>query len=169
MKPGILERIGENSDSNGDGRTTDDLARSIKSWSGANSVMLVYLTHDAMGGYAVGPNQGYADKLALSYWGVGSSGRFDSVPASYEHEALHLYGALDEYSGSSYCGQTSILAVDPMDLFYSNTNHITCSGSTNSVMRDPYSTSTISTSSRKFIGWGDHDSDGILDPVDSSP
>ena len=71
-----------------------------------------------------------------------------SIPyqGSYEHEALHLYGALDEYSGSSYCGQTSILAVDPMDYLYSNTNHITCSGSTNSVMRDPYSTSTISQS-----------------------
>ncbi|MGB7787209.1 hypothetical protein [Methanoregula sp.] len=62
-------------DTNGDGRTTDDLARSIKSWSGSNSVMLMFLTHDAMGGYAVGPDQGYADKLALSYWGTGSSGR----------------------------------------------------------------------------------------------
>ena len=157
------------SDSNGDGRITDDMARSIKSANSANAVAILYLTHDDKGGYAVGPDQGYADKLALSYWGNGSSGRFDSVPGSYEHEVLHLFGALDEYSGASYCGQTSSLAVDPMHQLYTNTNHIGCSGSTNSVMRDPYSTSTISLSSKRFIGWGDHDSDGILDPADSTP
>jgi hypothetical protein len=169
---GWMERAAQNigySDSNGDGRTTDDMARSIKSWSGADSVMLLYLTHDDKGGYAIGPDQGFADKLALSYWGLGGGGRFNSVPGSYEHEGLHLYGALDEYTGSSSCGQASILAVDPMHQFYTNTNHISCSGSTNSVMRDPYTTSTISLSSKRFIGWGDHDSDGTLDPDDSTP
>ncbi len=56
-------------DSNGDGRTTDDMARSIKTWSGADSVIVLYYTHDDMGAYAVGPDQGYADKGAISYWG----------------------------------------------------------------------------------------------------
>jgi len=169
---GWMEQAAQNlgyTDTNGDGRRTDDMARSIKSWSGSDSVMILYLTHDDRGGYAVGPDQGFADKLALSYWGIGGGGRFNSVPGSYEHEGLHLYGALDEYTGASSCGQASILAVDPMHQFYTNTNHITCSGSTNSVMRDPYSTSTISQSSARFIGWGDHDSDGTLDPDDSTP
>ena len=156
-------------DVNGDGRITDDMARSIKSWSGADTVILLYLTHDDMGGYAVGPDKGYADKTAISYWGRADWGRFASVPGSYEHESLHLYGALDEYSGASYCGQSSSLAVSPMHDMYTNTNHISCSSSTNSVMRDPYSTSLISTSSRCFIGWGDYDSDGIIDSIDSTP
>jgi hypothetical protein len=122
-----------------------------------------------MGGYAVGPDQGYADKGALSYWGRADWGRFPSVPESYEHESLHLYGALDEYAGVSSCGQSSILAVSPMHEMYTNTNHISCPSSTNSVMRDPYTTSTISLSSRRFIGWGDYDNDGILDPLDGTP
>ncbi len=169
---GWMEEAARNlgySDSNGDGRRTDDMARSIKSWSGADTVILLYLTHDDMGGYAIGPDQGYADRTAISYWGRANWGRFDSVPGSYEHESLHLYGALDEYTGASFCGQSSILAVSPMHDMYTNTNHISCSSSTNSVMRDPYSTSTISTSSRRFIGWGDYDNDGVLDPIDTTP
>jgi len=163
------EELGSVLGLNGDGRTTDDMARSLKNWSGANTVILLYLTHDDMGGYAVGPDQGYADKGALSYWGRADWGRFPSVPESYEHESLHLYGALDEYAGVSSCGQSSILVVSPMHEMYTNTNHISCPSSTNSVMRDPYTTSTISLSSRRFIGWGDYDNDGILDPLDGTP
>jgi len=163
------EELGSVLGLNGDGRTTDDMARSLKNWSGANTVILLYLTHDDMGGYAVGPDQGYADKGALSYWGRADWGRFPSVPESYEHESLHLYGALDEYAGVSSCGQSSILAVSSMHEMYTNTNHISCPSSTNSVMRDSYTTSTISLSSRRFIGWGDYDNDGILDPLDGTP
>eukprot|EP00825_Cyclidium_porcatum_P043645 TRINITY_DN623_c0_g1_i1.p2 TRINITY_DN623_c0_g1~~TRINITY_DN623_c0_g1_i1.p2 ORF type:complete len:224 (-),score=-3.09 TRINITY_DN623_c0_g1_i1:90-761(-) len=169
---GWMERAAQNigySDSNGDGRYTDDMARALKSSTGADSVTLMFLTHDAFSGYAVGPDQGYADKSAIGYWLVGSGGvHYFSTPFDYEHEALHLYGALDEYSGSSYCGQASILAVDPMQQFYTNTNHISCSGSTTSVMRERGQTG-ISLSTKKFIGWGDHDNDGTLDPFDSSP
>ena len=168
---GWMEEAARNlgySDSNGDGRTTDDLARSIKSWSGADTVILLYLTHDDMGGYAIGPDQGYADKTAISYWGKADWGRFDSMPGSYEHESLHLYGALDEYAGASFCGQSSILAVSPMHDMYTNTNHVSCSSSTNSIMRDT-GIPTISTSTKRFIGWGDYDDDGILDPIDATP
>ncbi|MCK9306104.1 MAG: hypothetical protein M0P17_01080 [Methanoculleus sp.] len=169
---GWMEEAARNlgySDSNGDGRTTDDMARAAKSWSGADTVILLYFTHDDMGGYAIGPDQGYADKGALSYWGRGAGWRFPSAPGSYEHESLHLYGALDEYAEVSFCGQSSILAVSPMHDMYTNTNHVSCPSSANSVMRDPYTTSTISTSSRRFIGWGDYDNDGILDPIDGAP
>jgi len=167
---GWMEEAARNigyTDINGDGRTTDDMARAAKSWSGADSVILLYFTHDDMGGYAVGPDQGYADKGALSYWGRADWGRFPSVPESYEHESLHLYGALDEYAAKgTFCGQSSILAVSPMHDMYTNTNHISCPSVTNSVMLYLYNTSTISISSGRFIGWGDYDSDGILDPID---
>lgn len=80
-----------------------------------------------------------------------------------------MYGALDEYTGASACNAVSILAVDPMQQFYTNTNHISCpSGSVSTVMRDN-GVITIGLSTKKFIGWGDHDSDGTLDPMDSSP
>jgi hypothetical protein len=169
---GWMERAAQNlgySDSNSDGRYTDDMTRAIKSYQGADSVMLMFLTHDATRSYAVGPDQGYADKAAIGYWWVGSNGvYYFSTPYHYEHEALHLYGALDEYSGASYCGQASSLAVDPMQQFYTNTNHVNCAGSTTSVMRDLGET-VISLSTKRFIGWGDHDNDGTLDPFDSSP
>ncbi|ADN36302.1 hypothetical protein Mpet_1545 [Methanolacinia petrolearia DSM 11571] len=169
---GWMEEAAENigyTDVNDDGRTTDDLARSVKSWSGADSVILLYFTHDDWGAYAVGPDKGYADKTAISYWGRTGSGSVPSVPGSYEHESLHLYGALDEYAESSYCGQSSILAVSPMHDMYTNTNHVTCISSTPSVMRDHTATSVISTSTRCFIGWGDYDNDGTIDPFDSTP
>ena len=169
---GWMERAAQNlgySDTNSDGRYTDDMARALKTYAGADSVILMFLTHDAFTGYAVGPDQGYADKTAIGYWFVGSGGvYYFSQPFDYEHESLHLYGALDEYAGASACGQTSILAVDPMQLFYTNTNHITCSGATTSVMRERGQT-VISLSTKRFIGWGDHDNDGTLDPFDSSP
>lgn len=169
---GWMERAAQNigySDSNGDGRYSDDMARALKSSTGADSVILMFLTHDAFTGYAVGPNQGYADKTAIGYWWVGSGGvHYFSQPFDYEHESLHLYGALDEYAGASSCNAVSILAVDPMQQFYTNTNHVTCAGATNSVMRERGQT-VISTSTKRFIGWGDHDNDGTLDPFDSTP
>jgi hypothetical protein len=170
---GWMERAAQNlgyTDGNNDGRYTDDMARALKSYQGADSVVLLFATHDVTRSYAVGPDQGYADKTAIGYWWLGSdSAAHFATQYHYEHEALHLYGALDEYAGSSTCNAASILAVDPMQQFYTNTNHISCgSGSTTSVMRDLGET-VISPSTKRFIGWGDHDNDGTLDPFDSSP
>ena len=170
---GWMEQAAQNlgyTDSNSDGRYTDDMARALKSYQGADSVMLMFATHDITRSYAVGPDQGYADKAAIGYWWMGSDSAVHfATQYHYEHEALHLYGALDEYAGSSSCNAVSILAVDPMQQFYVNTNHLSCgSGSTTSVMRDLGET-VISLSTKRFIGWGDHDNDGTLDPFDSSP
>jgi len=69
-------------------------ARALKSNQGADSVMLMFTTHDVNRSYAVGPDQGYADNTAIGYWGVGSGGvYYFSQPFDYEHEALHLCGA----------------------------------------------------------------------------
>lgn len=169
---GWMERAAQNlgyTDSNSDGRYTDDMARALKSYQGADSVLLMFATHDVTRSYAVGPDQGYADKAAIGYWWLGSDSAVHfATQYHYEHEALHLYGALDEYEGPSYCGQASSLAVDPMQQFYTNTNNFNCSVSTTSVMRDLGET-VISLSTKRFIGWGDHDNDGTLDPFDSSP
>jgi hypothetical protein len=59
---------------------------------------------------------------------------------------------------------------------YKNSNYETCPLSTKQgIMFDPYSDLfnpfwwQISQSSRRWIGWGDFDNDGILDPLDARP
>jgi uncharacterized protein YneR len=155
-------------DLNGDRRVSDEFARYWKAYEGADSVVIVYFTHDAMGAYAAGASWGYADKAVVSYWGYNGE-FFDAVPGSYEHETVHIFGALDETLGSSTCGEYSIFAVSPMKEMYKNTNHENCAEWTNSVMRYYWLTNIISSSSKKFIGWGDYDNDGILDPLDNTP
>jgi PKD repeat protein len=160
-----------------DGRYTTKLAKYMKSISGADSVILVFFTHDDKGATATGPDQGYADKVLVSYWGVSQGQVFDSQAGSYEHEIVHAYGALDEYIGGNGvdCNYgPSRLAVSPMYEMYKNTNYDTCPSSTKrGVMYYPYNNGPfwyeISSSSRKFIGWGDFDGDGMVDPLDSDP
>lgn len=117
-------------DTNGDGWYTDDFARSLKQSTNSDSVMLIFSTHDNKGAYAVGPDKGHGDKAAVSYLGMYSDGRdFPSVPNTYQHEALHFYGALDEYIVEGYTSPSqtyrlkSILSVSPMSEMYENRNH----------------------------------------------
>ena len=157
-------------DTNGDGRVSDEFARDNKASEGADAIVIIYCTHDARGAYAAGTFWGYADKAVISFWGLNGNNFFNSAPSSYEHETVHIFGALDEWVGSSYCGEQSSFAISPMREMYTNTNHQNCVGHLDgSVMNDPYSYSLISGSSRKFIGWGDFDGDGTLDPLDSDP
>jgi PKD repeat protein len=157
-------------DTNGDGRVSDEFARDNKASEGADAIVIIYCTHDARGAYAAGTFWGYADKAVISFWGLNGNNFFNSAPGSYEHETVHLFGALDEWVGASDCGEQSIFAVSPMREMYTNTNHQNCVGHLDgSVMNDPYSYSFISGSSRNFIGWGDFDGDNILDPLDSDP
>ncbi len=159
-------------------RSTENLAYNLKQTYGADSVILCFFTHDDKGSTAIGPDQGYADKVLVSYWGIGNGGiRFNSEPGSYEHETVHAYGALDEWGGNGIeCNfWPSGLAVSPMHEMYRNTNFYTCPGSTHSgVMYSPYDAFLypwweISQASRKWIGWGDFDTDGTLDPLDARP
>lgn len=113
-------------------RYTENLAYRLKQTYNADSVILCFFTHDDKGSTATGPDQGYADKVLVSYWGIKSTGRFSSEPGSYEHEIIHSYGALDEYGGNGIeCNfWPSGLAVSPMREMYKNTNFYTCPSST---------------------------------------
>lgn len=176
---GWMERAAQQfgyGNNNPDGRYTENLTKHYKDVSGADSVMLVYFTHDDLGGTAIGPDQGYADRIALSYWGDGGSWRFNSEPGSYEHEAVHAYGALDEWGGNGVsCNfYPSGLAVSPMHEMYNNSNYYTCPLATKrGVMWYCYESDPhwfeVSDSAANFIGWGDYDYDGLLDPLDSDP
>jgi hypothetical protein len=165
------------SDQNAEGRATYDMATHFKSEYDADSVIIIYFTHDANSSYALNPAlTGYADKTAVSYWTYNDIGDDISPDRIYEHEILHLFGALDEYTtnsslnlGPSYCGQKSILAVTPMSEMYINSNNWNCSGSIPSVMNYYPDSDAIESSTQRFIGWGDFDHDGELDPLDSTP
>ncbi len=58
-----------------------------------------------------------------------------------------------------------------MNRYYRNTNHVNdqINHTLPSVMRQHRDTQYISISTQRFIGWGDHDNDGILDPFDTLP
>ena len=169
--------LGFRTDSNGDGRTTDDMVRHYKNLNNYDSVLIVYCTHDDKGAYTI-PGDWYADWVVVSHWGRRDDGSlFTAEAGSYEHEILHQYGALDEWIGMSSCGERSGFSVSPMHEMYTNTNHQNCNPHVDSsVMNNPYYYNgnnplwyNISDSTRKFIGWGDFDADGTLDPLDSRP
>jgi hypothetical protein len=173
------QQLGYGSNSQYD-RYSEYLARSLKTTYDADSVMLVFVTHDEKGATATGPDSGYADKVLISFKGLRpDESTWDSEAGSYEHEILHAYGALDEYGGGNgiECnGGPSGLAVSPMYETYLNTNYETCPSATlRGVMYKPYSSVItpfwyeINTSTRNFIGRGDYDNDGILDSLDPDP
>jgi len=107
----------------------------------------------------------------------------------YIHETLHAFGAADEYSGStvSYCSDpadctTNVTNVSPGSSWnslypynpdgswgYPNGNCDLCSGTSNSIMKCCGSGTSgwISSYTRGQIGWGDHDNDLFLDPLDA--
>jgi hypothetical protein len=165
-----------------DGRYTTKLAEYMKSVSGADSVILVFFTHDNVGAGAVPSGNGYADRVGVSYWGKNPPyPDYNSEPGSYEHEIVHAYGTLDEYFGNPVIHPEltcnfwpSMMAVSPMYEMYKNSNHASCPSSTKrGVMYYPYYSdpywSDLSTAAKNFIGWGDFDGDGILDPLESDP
>ena len=145
---------------------TEQMARSIKSWAGADQVVIIYLTHDNQGCYATGTSTGYADMAVISYWypGLPNTPLTQTPSGVYAHEVYHLYGALDEYSGSSFCGQYSDLAVSPMHDKYTNQHHEDCSPLNVFIMRNSVLNVGPSPSTKNFIGWGDWNGNGILDP-----
>lgn len=77
--------------------------------------------------------------------------------------------ALNEYLGSnSGYLDYSYRAVSPMNRWYRNTNFHTNNQQHdhNSVMCDHRYSNKISDSTRKFIGRGDHDGNGVIDLFD---
>lgn len=152
---------------------SDYVARAFKSYTNSDCVVIVFFTHDYKGAYAV-LHAGYADKGVVSYWGgtapsSPSIPRDEALPESYQHEILHLFGAADEYSGQGGDGgHPSYFAVSPMNFHYRNTNHHnSTTHDHDSVMCQHRDSNEISLSTKRFIGWGDHDNDGILDPEDA--
>ena len=104
----------------------DDVARSIKVQTNSDAVIVLYFTPDVSSGYAVPLESGvYGERAVVAYWeeAPSSSGSVQAKDATYQHEVLHLFGAVDEYQGSnSGYLDYSYRAVSPMNRWYRNTN-----------------------------------------------
>lgn len=166
------ENLGFTSTSSSNQRSTEIMARYFENYYEADSVIFIYCIHDVGTSYALLPRRGYADSCVLYFW-RSQFLLFKELNEGnvYAHESLHLYGALDEYpTTQSTDGITSYMAVNPLNEWYTNTNHhnnpnhyhsIMCAdgiyGVTNPVISQP---------TRNFIGWGDKDNDGIIDAIE---
>jgi hypothetical protein len=89
----------------------------------------------------------------------------DAVAA---HEVGHIFLALDQYFGAyQHCTYVSgYLGVENQNSQYGD-----CSSNSSSIMRGgtwPYRDKAIDEYARGQVGWRDSDSDGILDPVDTT-
>ena len=157
----------------GNERSTEVLARAMKSAYNADSVILMFFVHEVDRSYAVGTDQGYADKCVVYFWRSQNWIIMNVAEANvYAHEALHLYGALDEYPEANTYMWYSDLAVSPMHGWYQNTNHHNNPAHQHSLMcaEGLYGVSNpvVSQSTKNFIGWGDYHNDGILDLLRTS-
>lgn len=147
------------------------MIESMKNYTNADSVVVVYCIHNKGRAYAVPPSYGYADRCVVYFWkDVDGEYIFRSDKHVYAHETLHLYGALDEYPNASHHNDTSHMAVNPLNEWYTNTNHHYSPNHQHSIMcaEGLYDVANpvISQSTRNFIGWGDYDGDGIIDALE---
>lgn len=162
------------SDLDKDGYYGDDMVKYIKNISNSNNSVILFSLHTGERSYACGlggiPRASvyFYDACILLCW----TARYDT----YAHETLHLFGAYDEYyKASDNTGCTGKYGDDCTTYFpywnYTNGNCERCNNaSIDSVMKNSqviYSKPDAMTNYTKGqIGWGDHDSDSILDPLD---
>lgn len=107
-------------------------------------------------------------RIQLNYFGGCIAWVCIAVPGHiYMHETLHAFGAADEYGGGLGCASDYYCSHEYYR-GYANRNCGYCSNSQNSIMVGNVLSPTvwISPDTRGQIGWGDMDSDGVLDPDD---
>jgi len=161
-------------DTDNDSTAINDMLFYHKELYGADNVIVLFtFVKSGSGNYAV-PGRGVAtlDLYSASYGRTLRAGY-------YIHEALHLFGAEDE---ASYCDLTD--CTGNFSWNYSNKNCFICNpGCTDHCTYFPYNYSNplyvcimlspdsdyICPYTRGQIGWGDHDNDGVLDPLDNCP
>ncbi len=178
-----VQNLGTNDDNN-DGRYTDDLVNFIKLNTNADNVALVYIIKESglfasFAGYACPyPFFGTAERTAIYYKLCFITCKLNGIDV-YAHELLHLFGACDEYKGCGEfagCNSPCIFSYTPIYDKYPNANCYDCNPNGQPcIMRGEggsgasFPELAIEYYTRGQIGWGDYDSDGIIDPKDSCP
>lgn len=90
----------------------------------------------------------------------------DAVAA---HEVGHMFHALDQYASANI---PCTVASGYLNVENQNSQRAGCSSDVASIMRggiSAYLTGSLDPSAAGQIGWRDSDSDGILDPIDTTP
>lgn len=147
---------------------TNDMANYAQNRGNTNNVVLIFSPYKSGRSYA----NAAKGAATIYYYEAGCDVYCtkESYP-TYAHELFHLFGAEDEYylsSDNSGCGQTGNNCSSLCRWGYYNGNCEKCnSASVDCIMKNSHITPvTVCPYTRGQIGWGDHDNDGILDPLD---
>ena len=140
----------------------DEMAKTLRGFNGADHSIILYSVYspDRYMNCGVG---GYAEENYVVIPTFGSS-NISGYYTTYPHEILHCFGAQDEYPVSCSL-RGCIERMSPW--YYTNGNCYVCNNTVPCMMNVEYGgEKTICPYTRGQIGWGDHDGDGLLDPVD---
>jgi hypothetical protein len=165
------------SDLDNDGKYTDDMIYSLKTWAGKDNGIIIFIPHEDGRSYAY--VSGVPRTTVYFYNFCFLFLCFQEDYPVYVHESLHLFGADDEYyqpwDGTgcdvNACTEPVWFAYPHLQNYYTNENCEHCnSNSVDSVMKDhtviKAKPNAISYGAKCNLGWCDYDSDGILDPKD---
>jgi len=160
-------------DTNGNGYNIDEMNNFIMDYSGARNVYPIYALHNSnfinLGdpGYTCGYD--YIPIIAVPYYEfcILFCNRHESD--AYIHESLHAFSARDEYKTPYVACESAAACTRITRWDYVNGNCDYCAGTQDSIMKCCGADSSYWASyyTRGQIGWGDHDGDGILDPLDN--
>ncbi|MBU7018650.1 MAG: hypothetical protein HXS44_14165 [Theionarchaea archaeon] len=160
-------------------QSTEEFARIMKTTYSADHVIQLFLPHTDGQSHAYAyPYAGYGERACVFFYASCFIVCIRNDEGPYKHEALHLYGACDEYYESQCnfgCGECG-LTYEHYKSLYSNSgnceycmsNPVPCvmrSGANDNHAMNDY----ICYYTRGQIGWGDYDGDGTLDPFDLCP
>lgn len=156
-------------DLNNDGSAIDDMMELHRGYYDTDNVFVIFLSYMRGRSYAIGD---YTQIFAIE-------GCFfifcplEEFPL-YAHETLHLFGAQDEYyaTDGTGCQPYSCTAEDKWGYINGNCENPVCGlDSVPCVMKYPWEFGDnplgIEYYSRGQVGWGDHDADNLLDPLDN--
>jgi hypothetical protein len=159
--------------------STAEFAKALKTTYNADHVIQLFLPHIDERSYALPyPSWDYGERACVFFYASCFIVCIRNDEGPYKHEALHLFGACDEYYESQCnfgCAQCE-WAYEHYKSLYSNSgnceycmsNPVPCimrSGVNDNHAMNDY----ICYYTRGQIGWGDYDGDGILDPFDLCP
>jgi hypothetical protein len=159
--------------------STDEFAKALKTYYNADHVIQLFLPHTDGRSYALPyPIKGYGERACVFFYASCFIVCIRNDEGPYKHEALHLYGACDEYYDSQCnygCGQCTLTYGNYRSLYlnsgnceYCMSNPVPCimrSGANNNHAMNDY----ICDYTRGQVGWGDYDGDSVLDPFDLCP
>ncbi len=157
-------------DSNSNDYKIDEINNFIKNYYGVDNVFPIFMIKNA-GWFGADSSYScsgeYIPRIALFYYELCFIFCSAHESDAYIHESLHAFSADDEYAGPWACDNVDDCNRE-VRWGYTNGNCDYCPGTQNSIMKccGPGTSYWASPYTKGQIGWGDHDSDNTLDPLD---